>query len=516
MRGRALRLGPALVALAAALAHAPAPAADETQVQIGRRIFLEGRNARGEPIRALLGVQGGAISGGAVACGNCHGADGRGRPEGGVRPSDITWENLTKPYGLARSDGSRHGPYDERSFARAVTEGVDPGGRPLGAAMPRYSLSVSESTALTEYLKRLAEERDPGVGDALLRLGTILPDRGPAAAVGAAMRAVLNAYVAELNAQGGIHGRKIELVVAEDIAQAEARFAETPVFALVSPYAVGSEASLARLTAERRLDVIAPFSLWTAADGSAQTFYLYSGISDLARVLLDFARRNSDLKSLRLAAFVAEPEGRVARALQSECRRQPCGGLEILPTGAATDPGAAARLKLSGVQAIVFTGNDAELAALLDYAERQGWHPAIYVPGGGAVRAMYAAPQGFEGKLFIAYPTRSELQSGSPAASAFERLRTEGSLGTRHAAAQGFAYAALSIAAEGLRRAGRDVSRERFERALEGLYRFDAGPTPPVSFGPGRRVGTLGGYVLAVDPRRGFRAVSDWIDVEPL
>jgi len=518
MRG-GTRLGLALVlgalALGAAL-RAPAAPAEDARIDLGRRIFLEGRNERGEPVRALVGPQGIALAGAAVSCGNCHGADGRGRPEGGVLPTDITWENLTKPYGLVRADGRRHGPYDERSFARAVSEGLDPDGARLDAAMPRYSLSVSEAAALTEYLKRLAEERDPGVSDALLRLGTILPDRGPAAAVGAAMRAVLRAYVGQINEQGGIHGRRLELVVAPDLAQAQARFSELPVFALVSPYSVGSEPEIAKFALEHKLDVVAPFTLMTGADASPSIFYLYPGMPELARVLLDFVGRGKDPKSERMMAFVDDPEGRVARALQEECRRLQCGALELLPVSSAAEPGAVARLSHLGVQTVLFAGGDRELAALLGYAERLGWRPTIYAPGAGAARAMFSAPAAFQGRLFVAYPTRGDLQSGSPAAGAFERLRSERALGQGHAAAQGFAYAALSIALEGLRRAGRELNRERFARALEGLHRFDAGPTPPVSFGPGRRVGALGGYVLAVDPERGFRPVSEWIALEPL
>lgn len=513
-----MRTGQALLAVALATAAATplVVQADDARIDLGRRIFLEGVNERGEPIRALLGVQGTALAGAAVACGNCHGADGRGRPEGGVLPPDITWEDLTKPYGHTRGGGRKHGPYDERSFARAVTEGIDPAGQRIDGAMPRYSLSVGELVALTAYLKRLAQERDPGISDAALRLGTILPDSGPAAEVGAAMRAVLRAYVADVNERGGIHGRRIELAIAANLAQAEERFSAQPVFALVSPYGVGSEGPLAQFALGRRLGVIAPFTLATSPDAAPEVFYLYAGIPELARVLLDFAGRGTDLKTQRLVAFVSEPDGRVAQALRGECKRRQCAPLDLLPTSAAIDPGAVARLMHAGVQAVVFTGNDAELAALLAYADRLGWRPAVYAPGSGAARAMFSAPASFEGRLFVAYPTRGELRAGSAAAGAFERLRASRSLGSGHAAAQGFAYAALSIAIEGLRQAGRDLSRERFARALEGLHRFDAGPTPPVSFGPGRRVGALGGYVVAVDPQRGFRPVSEWIGLEPL
>jgi hypothetical protein len=102
----------------------------------GRRLYLEGVRPSGEPLRALVGFGQTPLSGQAVACGNCHGADGQGRPEGGVLPLAIGWEELTKPYGHAHAS-RRHGAFDERSFARAVNEGLDPAGNRLDWPMPK-------------------------------------------------------------------------------------------------------------------------------------------------------------------------------------------------------------------------------------------------------------------------------------------------------------------------------------------------------------------------------------------
>jgi ABC-type branched-subunit amino acid transport system substrate-binding protein len=503
--------------LLAAVASAAEPrgiAGDAQQIELGRRLFHEGRNAQGEPVRALLGASVVPLAGPAVACGNCHGADGRGRPEGGVVPPDITWDELTKPYGHQHPSGRRHGPFDQRSFARAVTEGVDPDGGRIDAAMPRYALSASETAALWAYLKTLAHERDPGVLDATIRLGTVLPDSGPAAEIGRAIRAMLRAYVNDLNERGGVHARRVELVVASDLDQAARRFGETPVFALVSPYAVGAETSLLQFAAERRLALIGPFTLATTPDASLQTFFLLAGEADLARVLLAYATANPGGRSQRWAALLPDPDGATAHAVRSECQRRGCGSLEVLPAGAALDPGAVARLMHLGVQSVLFAGSEREFAALTASADRLGWHPAIYTPVAGLARAMAAAPPAFAGRLFGAYPMRADAQHGGAAARSFEKLRRDRGLGDRHAAAQRFAYAAMAIVEEALRQAGRDVSRERFARAVEGLHRFDAGPLPPISYGPARRVGALGGYVVAIGPQGEFRPVSDWIAID--
>lgn len=489
------------------------PLGDVQPLDLGRRLFHEGLDARGEPVRALLSAAV-PLTGPAVACANCHGADGRGRPEGGVLPPDVTWDELTKPYGHQHPSGRRHGPFDERTFARALTEGLDPAGNRMDAAMPRYSLSASEIAALVTYLKGLARDRDPGVSDATLRLGTVLPDSGTAGEIGRAIRAMLRAYVGDLNERGGVHGRRLELVVAGDLDQAAKRFDESPVFALVSPYAVGSEARLMKFADERRLGLIGPFTLAAKADASLHTFFLLSGEAELARVLLQFAARNGALRSQRWAAFVPDPDGPTAQALREACQRHQCAGAEVLPASSALDPGVVARLMHLGIQGVLFAGGEREFAALTAAADRIGWHPSVYTPIAALARAMTAAPQAFAGRLFGAYPMRADAPQASAAGLGFQKLRRERGLGDQHAAAQRFAYAAMAIVEEGLRQAGRDVSRERFARAIESLHRFEAGPLPPISYGPGRRIGALGGYVVAIEPGGGFKPVSDWIAIE--
>src|SRR5205823_2375748 len=74
----------------------------------GRAIYHHGTGS--SLITATLGADGAArIDAAAVPCASCHGADGRGKPEGGVRPSDLRHAMLTKPYEVAAAGGRRRG-----------------------------------------------------------------------------------------------------------------------------------------------------------------------------------------------------------------------------------------------------------------------------------------------------------------------------------------------------------------------------------------------------------------------
>jgi hypothetical protein len=175
----------------------------------GKQIYLRGSGAEGREITAVLGDGATQVSAGILPCAQCHGLDGRGRDEAGTPASDITWVALIAP------DGRGRPRYSEGTVARAVTLGTDPAGRSLVAVMPRYRLSRAESDDLIAYLKRLGDDRDPGVTETSITVGTLLPSAGPLAETGRALSAVLAAYFAEINDQGGVHKRRLHLEAAE-------------------------------------------------------------------------------------------------------------------------------------------------------------------------------------------------------------------------------------------------------------------------------------------------------------
>jgi ABC-type branched-subunit amino acid transport system substrate-binding protein len=443
----------------------------------------------------------------AVACATCHGPDGRGRPEGGLAPPPVGWAELARPGGHVHEAGRRHPPFDARSLARAVTEGLDPAGNPLDPAMPRFSLSREEAEALAAYLHVVDRETDPGVADRTLRVATVLPTAGRAAALGEVMRRILDASFAELNAAGGVHGRRLVLAVAgydSDAGGAAEALADLvarePPFALVSGFAPGAEDALAALAERERIPLVAPFVLATpaSAEGGRYTFYALAGIREQAVALARFAAREGPVGA---AATVLHPRAGAAATAAADA------GAALRSAGFSPgedrtfDDAAAGAAQSSGAGGVIlFLGGDEHLAAFL----RSGAAAAaarVLALGPLAGRAAADAPPGFDGRIFLAYPS-APLAEGSPGAEALRRLRARAGVGPRAPAAQLAAATAAAVLAEGLRRTGRRASREALVAALEGLTRFDAALAPPITFGPGRRAGAAGAYVVAVDTVR--------------
>ena len=208
----------------------------------GKRLYREGLSASGEAIMARVGAADMLLPATRLPCANCHGTDGLGRPEGGVRPPQLSWSRLTSTYGQQQVNGRNYPAYNDASLATVIQQGRDPGNNRLDPSMPRFVLSMKDQRNLTAYLKRLADERDPGLDAETLHLGTLLPSQGPLAEEGATVAAVLNGSVARINEAGGIHGRQLRLTIADpgaDRASAEQALErlidDEQVFALIAP-----------------------------------------------------------------------------------------------------------------------------------------------------------------------------------------------------------------------------------------------------------------------------------------
>ncbi|AKJ06755.1 ABC-type branched-subunit amino acid transport system substrate-binding protein [Archangium gephyra] len=511
-----------LCALSCAAAASPTPLTPREQA--GRRIYFEGESPTGGSISATLGANV-RLPGSAVPCVNCHGEDGSGRPEGGVLPPDITWTELTKPYGHVHPGGRKHPVLEDRSVARAVSEGIDPGGNRLDAVMPRYSMSWEDMSSLLAWLKRLEHEREPGVTDSALRLGVVLPTRGRLAELGQAMRGVLEAWCAELNASGGIHGRTLELVIAgydsdqeTGLASAQRMLGQEPVFALLSGFLPGAEKELAALAEREALPLIGPFTLSARKDGTPErhVFFLLSDAGEQARVLAEYAARELSREGTRAAILHPEDEGLAGAARAARARLQARGWkqVELLRyTRGAFNPALAEDLKRKGTRVMLFLGNDEELAALLEKARTLGWAPYLLLPGNLSARAAVRAPALFQGRIFLAYPTLPSDEQPR-AREAFSRLQASTPAAEGYRMAQVSAYTAATLLTEGLRRSGRQLSRKKLLGHLEGLYAFEPGLVPPLSYGPNRRVGAWGAYVVTVDlAARSFRPVTGWMEL---
>jgi ABC-type branched-subunit amino acid transport system substrate-binding protein len=496
-------------------AEEPSAASEPSPLDVGRQIYLEGTSpsaaAGGEKILAVL--EGGAeIPAAALPCGNCHGLDGKGRPEGGVTPSNLTWPALTRPHGVRHETGREHPPYDERSLVKAIAMGVDPAGQPLHAAMPRYRMSRDDMEALVAYLKVLGTESPPGVSADRLRLGVLTP---PGDRDAEAVRDALTVYTTELNEQGGIYGRMLEMVPLPslDAATAEA----DDVFALLGGVATGREDELTAWAAAHDVPVIGPYSLDPPLEPypDPHVFWMLSDLDAQVRVLLQdavvVAREHGDDRRW----LILSPEGHsgLAAARQILVEDPPLGWTadeQLVPPGVAPPRAAEAlgeTLAREGYTDVLALSPLALDELFLQAAAAAGWTPRIHSLGILAGPDVFDAPQAFADRIHLVFPSVPGDARG-PGAELYRGLVEKRGLEPRQGTAQRTALAAAEVLAEVLKRSGRDLSRKGVLELLEtGFFDYGTGLVPSLTFTPNRRVGARGGYRVTVDlAGRTFRA----------
>ena len=488
----------------------------------GKEIYLRGTSLSGREIKAMLGDF--DVPASTLTCAGCHGLRGEGKTEGGVTAGNLTWTNLVKPYGHTHPSGRTHGAFDENLFTRSLVQGIDPAGNPLAKAMPHYEMAPEDIADLIAYLKRIETDRDPGLTETTIKIGTIVPKGGALAEIGAAMKDVLTAYFANVNDKGGIYNRRIELQTIEAGADAATTAANVrksvengELFAIVSGLSAGADKELAAITREAEIPFLGAVTLLTQASAqeNRNLFYLLPGASQQARALINFAANKPELKKSRLAIVHAENELSQSAATAIDDQARKLGWTSVTRKSFSNerfDGAAMAKdLKAEGVETVFFLGMGRE-AEFINAAAAVNWTPHVFLLGSFARKDLVkTVPLSFKDHVFLSFPTVPG-DVGPAGLGELRALEEKYKFPPRHIASQLNAFAAAKIFTEGLKRAGRDLSREKLITALEGFYEYDTGVTPSITFGPNRRVGAMGAYVLSIDPAKKEFVSNGWVN----
>ena len=517
-----LTLSGGLLATVAQQTPAPEQRRLTPQERRGKALYMRGESPSGKEITAMLGDF--DVPASTLNCAGCHGLRGEGKTEGGVTAGNLTWTNLVKAYGHAHPSGRKHGAFDEKLFIRSVVDGIDPAGNELAKAMPRYNLAPEDIADLIAYLKRIETDRDPGLTETSIKVGTILPKDGPLAETGAAMKEVLTAYFANVNDRGGIYNRRIVLQTinagtnaATTAANVRMHVENGEFFAMVSGLSAGADKELAAVAREDEIPFMGPVTLLTqtSAQDNRNLFYLLPGASQQARSLVNFAAKKPELKKSRLAIVHSENELALAAAAAIEDQAHKLGWTSVTKRSFSNErldaTATVTALKAEGVETIFFLAAGGGEAEFISAAAAANWTPHIFLLGALAGRSLInTLPLSFRDRVFLSFPT-VPTDVAPEGLAELRALEEKYKFAPGHTSSKLNAFAAAKIFTEALKRAGRDLSREKLITALEGLYEYDTGVTPSITFGPNRRVGAIGAYVLAIDPAKREFISSGWV-----
>jgi ABC-type branched-subunit amino acid transport system substrate-binding protein len=495
--------------------------------QRGKQIYLRGESA-GPEITVMLGGGDTEVPASSFSCATCHGLVGEGTEEGGLTAPSLVWSALTSAHTSALTTKER-GPYTEATLVRAIRLGLDPAGVRLHPGMPQYKMTDEQATDLVAYLKKLGRDLDPGLSQTSIKIGVALPMTGALAPLGQDIKDTLNASFAEANEHGGIYGRRFELVVEDsrgDVSgtnEATRKLVERDrVFALAGSFEPKGAADTNEFLKTVEVPLVGPVTLspHLTLPPNRFIFYLLPTFNDQARSLVDFiiAKRArvqtpDTVQKTSRQATPAQPERKLSAAviyMKGELEADALEGLRAqarlrsvnITSEQSYEAGRFAPARMVEVMAqkkpdyVFFFGAGADILSCAREMERVRFNAPLVSSVMMLGREAFDLSPETAARTLLAYPSALPDQGDF---AEFLDVMQRRRVNLRSPAFQTIAYASAKTLIEAVKLSSRQLSRATLISALEGLRDYRTGVIPPVSFGPNRRVGVEGSFVVGID-----------------
>jgi ABC-type branched-subunit amino acid transport system substrate-binding protein len=352
-----------------------------------------------------------------------------------------------------------------------------------------------------------------------IKIGILFPSEGALRKAGEDSCVALSAYFEELNSQGGINGRRLELQTVlvdkewETTAINLKRLSrEQKVLAFVGGIAAGRDEEIETLMQTEAVPLIGPATL-NPGDLDRYVFHLLPGVKEQARALVNFAASQPDLKKSPAVILSLSGSLNNESADAAEAQSKKLGWLgvnKVVATKSTLKPLELVNdMKRRGVQTVFVFGDATAVKAIVDETVAQGLTPTFFAPGYTVKPELYnALTPALKNKFFISLPT---VPADITAAEEYRALQSKYGLPSSSVLSQFLTLAAAKVMIEGLKQGGGipedstkpfdvNAARERLVVGLEKLRDFNTGLGRPVTFGKDRRIGSYGAHILGIDP----------------
>jgi branched-chain amino acid transport system substrate-binding protein len=364
--------------------------------------------------------------------------------------------------------------------------------RSIGAALAACLLGVTPTSAAPAV---------PGVTDTEITIGITGPLSGPAAAWGSIALAS-EAYAKHVNDQGGVSGRKLKIIIKDDgynPGRAVANFNEMKdqVFAVIGTVGTAVLNANKDVVADAGLPLIYPLGNVRvfAEQPRAKVRTVFQAYPDYADEAAFIVQQAAKLESVKKFGYFGQNDdfGKTAiLGVKQGIGKVPGASLvaEIFYEVTDRELGTQAlKMKESGAEAVLLYSTATHAAGLIKEMAKVGYRPKIFASF--TLNDRYTMFR-LLGDLWAgAYFDAGTAVPGEPAADKLIEVVTK--IDPKLKGREGFAVQGaldIQILIEGLNRAGKNLTRESFVKAMESIQNYTAdGSYPPWGFGPDRHHG---------------------------
>ena len=342
---------------------------------------------------------------------------------------------------------------------------------------------------------------EPGVTDTTITLGMSAPLSGPNGAYGLDMRQTISTYFEQINKAGGVNGRKLELIALDDGYETERAVANTKtlikdknVFALLAYYGSSpTTETMNTVFGPAKVPLVGTISgaatLREPSTSNANTRYMFNvraSYADEAEVIvnqmLSLGLKNIAVLYQNDGFGKSGLEGVTAALKRHDLAPSAVGTVERNSLDVTKAVEAIAKVK---PQAVVMVTLYKPTAAFVKAMKQAGQYPMLMTlsPVGAEllVQELGADARGIGVSQVVPYPWNNVV----PVVRDYQKLSDKGNYS--YYGMEGYLMARTMI--EGLKRAGKDLTREKLVTSLESMNGTDLGGYR-VNYGPGTRLGS--------------------------
>ena len=353
-----------------------------------------------------------------------------------------------------------------------------------------------------------------------VKIGYIGPLSGSLSLLGQGVRDGVDVYLKYVNDQGGVNGRKIELIAEDDgyepmrtVAAAKKLAERDNVVALVGQTGTPNVAATIAYATERKLPIVAPYAFSHALTTPVKR-YVFTTLPEVrvqADVLCNYLI--GPLKQTKIATIYQNDDfGQDAVAGFDECMKKANMPLTKLPfdRGSTNFSGVVAQARQAGAEDVVFLGIPRDAALVLKEANKMGWKPQF------SGHSALGDPQTFTlaGDALvenaIAVAVMEPLDSKKPQVAEFIARQTKYMPSTKPTTYSMHGYNAARVFVEALKKVEGEPTGDKIVTALESIKNLDTGLMGPITFAPDQHAGGQSvAFMRAKDGKWGL--VTEWV-----
>jgi branched-chain amino acid transport system substrate-binding protein len=353
---------------------------------------------------------------------------------------------------------------------------------------------------------------DPGVSESTITLGMSSPLSGPNSAYGLEMRQTIESYFEQINKSGGVNGRKLELVAVDDgyetdrsVANTKSLIEEKKVFALLAYYGSSpTTESMNKIFGPSKVPLVGTISgastLREPISANPNSRYMFNVRASYADETEAIVNQLVSLGLKSIAVFYQNDgfgksglDGVTAALRKHNLTPSAVGTVERNSVDVAK---AVESISKNTPQAVIMVTLSKPTTAFVKAMKKSGQNPMLMTlsPVGAEqlVQDLGAEARGIGISQVVPYPWNDTI----PVVREYQKL-VGGKTGITYYALEGYLMARVMV--EGIKRAGKDLTREKLIGALEGLNNNDFGGYR-VTYGGNNRHGSRFVELTVVGP----------------